>query len=408
MITSLAFFLFLPVRIFEAAVDIDRHEPACGLPQILILAAPLMLLVTALTAVSLYYGIGHPDGFPWIAALIAAALLSATDPVAVLALFKRLDAPRRLRTIMDGESLFKDATAIVLFTLPIAIATGERADVEFFESVGAFLFIFLGGALAGVAVASLAVFVLRACNDAVAVTCCPLCGSGIAFAAGEPGRGWQFGVPGLLFNSDLLSYDRETTSRWSQLLIQAVSGPEKGERLEPLPLVHTSWQVWRDKHPETPVLSTRTGFDRDYSVEPYAAYATGSDIRFPVQGRPARYHPKERVLGVEINGAFKAYPFVEPSRHGESTFTDVVDGQPIVIPFDAQSEGAKARNQRGTCYRRRQPSGSRCMPFIRVQRCLRPRGKGKPLVSVSRLTNSSCRSRESASTNRLWAWRARH
>jgi hypothetical protein len=181
----------------------------------------------------------------------------------------------------------------------------------------------------------------------VAITYCPLCGSGVAFAAGAPGRVRQFGVSGLLFNSDVLLYDRETESLWSQLLMQAVSGPDKGERLAPLPLVHTSWQAWRDKHPETLVLSTKTGFDRDYSVNPYPGYATDDAVRFPVRERSARYHPKERVLGVEVNGTFKAYPLLELSRQGMSTFNDVIDGQLIVIQFDAQSESARALDHRG-------------------------------------------------------------
>jgi CPA1 family monovalent cation:H+ antiporter len=104
----------------------------------------------------LYYGIGHPSGFPWLAALIAGAVLSATDPVAVLALFKRVGAPDRLQTIIDGESLFNDATAIVLFTLLVALATGERETAGLFEGISAFLTIFFGGALAGAAVGSVA------------------------------------------------------------------------------------------------------------------------------------------------------------------------------------------------------------------------------------------------------------
>lgn len=164
---DLIFFVFLPVLIFEAAFNTEVRELFRNLPLILFLALPLMLLATGTTAVILYYGIGHPAGFPWLAALIAAALLSATDPVAVLALFKRFGAPERLRTIIDGESLFNDATAIVLFSVLLALATGERAT-SLSQGTLDFLKIFFGGALAGALVGGVAFLILRVMGGAVA------------------------------------------------------------------------------------------------------------------------------------------------------------------------------------------------------------------------------------------------
>jgi len=165
---ELIFFVFLPVLIFEAAFNTDVRELLKNLPLILFLALPLMLLATGITAVILFYGIGHPDGFPWLAALIAAALLSATDPVAVLALFKRFGAPGRLRTIIDGESLFNDATAIVLFSVLLALATGERATADLSQGTLDFLRIFFGGGLAGALVGGTAFLALRVIDGAVA------------------------------------------------------------------------------------------------------------------------------------------------------------------------------------------------------------------------------------------------
>jgi len=164
---DLVFFLFLPVLIFEAAFNMNRHELGRNLPQILLLAVPLTLLATVVTATLLYFGVGHPQGFPWMAALIAAALLSATDPVAVLALFKRLGAPERLRTIVDGESLFNDATAIVLFVLLLSLASGERSEAGVLDTIGSFVLIFSGGTLAGALVAGLAMAMLRLAGEAV-------------------------------------------------------------------------------------------------------------------------------------------------------------------------------------------------------------------------------------------------
>lgn len=146
---DLVFFVFLPVLIFEAAFNIDGKRLLENLAAILYLAVPLMLLATGVTAAIVYIGIGHPAGFPWLAALLAGALLSATDPAAVLALFKRVGAPERLRILVDGESLFNDATAVILFSLFVTLASGEGGVTSGMSTVGAFLITALGGAFAG-------------------------------------------------------------------------------------------------------------------------------------------------------------------------------------------------------------------------------------------------------------------
>lgn len=146
---DLVFFVFLPVLIFEAAYNIDGRQLLRNLPTILYLAIPLMLVATGVTAAILYFAIDHPSGFPWPAALIAGALLSATDPAAVLALFKRVGAPERLRILVDGESLFNDATAVILFTLLVALAGGGQASASAASAAGTFLIIALGGTVAG-------------------------------------------------------------------------------------------------------------------------------------------------------------------------------------------------------------------------------------------------------------------
>lgn len=106
-------------------------------------------------------------------------------------------------------------------------------------------------------------------NDApVVITFCPLCGSGMAFSALIDGIAHTFGVSGLLYNSDLLLYDRQTQSLWSQLMSQAISGSHKAKRLHSLPVLHTTWQDWKTRHPETLVLSTDTGYSRNYSNSP--------------------------------------------------------------------------------------------------------------------------------------------
>lgn len=179
-------------------------------------------------------------------------------------------------------------------------------------------------------------------GQAVAVTYCPLCGTGVAFAAGTAGEALRFGVSGLLYNSDVLLYDRATESLWSQLRMQAISGPRRGERLVPLPLTHTSWGAWQAAHPDTRVLSTETGYARNYQSDPYRGYASSDALYFPVSRKSGRYHPKERVLGLEIDGRYKAYPFAELARTGKVRIEDAFAGRRIEIRFDAGSESASA------------------------------------------------------------------
>lgn len=188
-------------------------------------------------------------------------------------------------------------------------------------------------------------------NDAfgaepVVVTFCPLCGTGVAYCAQVDGQPLSFGVSGLLYNSDVLLYDRQTDSLWSQLLSQAVSGPMKGARLTAIAVSHTSWQDWRKRHPDTLVLSTETGYARDYTRDPYAGYAQNPALLFPVQGRSARYHPKEQVIGVELNGKAKAYPFAELSRR-RGEVADTVGGQRIIVRFDAEHRTGTVFDARG-------------------------------------------------------------
>jgi len=144
-------------------------------------------------------------------------------------------------------------------------------------------------------------------DRAVVVTFCPLCGTGMAFDAQVGARSLGFGVSGLLYNSDVLLYDRATLSLWSQIMQTAVSGPLKGTRLQSLPLAHTSWADWRRRYPATQVLSTETGFERDYARDPYAGYGQVPRLIFDVQHRDDRFPLKEWVLGVRVADVHKAY-----------------------------------------------------------------------------------------------------
>ncbi len=181
-------------------------------------------------------------------------------------------------------------------------------------------------------------------SEAIVVSFCPLCGSGVAFTATASGRARHFGVSGLLYNSDVLLYDRETDSLWSQLMGQAISGPLKGTPLKQITMAHTSWGDWLGRHPDTLVLSRNTGFKRDYERDPYAGYADSNGVIFPVSHKDPRFHPKERVIGVEIDGQAKAYPFSELAK-SNGKINDQIGAQEFSIVYDDELQSGTILDQ---------------------------------------------------------------
>lgn len=176
-------------------------------------------------------------------------------------------------------------------------------------------------------------------TQAVAITYCPLCGSGMVFSAETGNRILDFGVSGLLFNSDVLLFDRQTESLWSQLRREAVTGEMKGRKLEPLPVTHTTWRDWFGRHPDTTVLSDETGHVRNYDVDPYPSYGRDGRLYFPVAAEDPRYPRKAIVMGLEIDGHFKAYPFPELAG-GPTRFADTFRGVDLEIRYDEQNSTA--------------------------------------------------------------------
>ena len=142
-------------------------------------------------------------------------------------------------------------------------------------------------------------------NDTVAgrpvsVTYCPLCNSALAFDRRLGDRVLSLGTSGRLYLSDLVMYDRQTESLWSQIEGRAIAGMLTGERLERIPVQTISWAQWRDAHPDGWVLSRDTGAERDYGRNPYVGYDEGSSDPFLFDGEAdERLQPKERVLGLE-------------------------------------------------------------------------------------------------------------
>lgn len=185
-------------------------------------------------------------------------------------------------------------------------------------------------------------------GDPLAVVDCPLCGSFTVVDRRAGKRTLEFGVSGLLYQSDVLLYDRQTESLWSQLAGKSVTGPLKGRRLRLLPFELSTWGDWKARHPEGRVLSADTGYARDYGRQPYGGYASSSDLYFPVDRfpPPRGFHPKTRVVGVEIGGVPKAYPFPELEAAG-GTVLERRGGADFRVSCDAASGRVRVEDAAG-------------------------------------------------------------
>lgn len=181
---------------------------------------------------------------------------------------------------------------------------------------------------------------------AINVSYCPLCGSAMVFDRTIDGRTLEFGVSGLLYQSDVLMYDRQTESLWSQLEMAAVSGPQVGRKLHLLPAQHLTWSAWKKEHPDGLVLSTDTGHDRDYSELPYGEYEKSSRLMFPVKSNRQDLPTKAWVAGVVVNGAARAYP--RDQLPDGRVVEDTVGGTPLRVQYDRTSRRMTITDAAGT------------------------------------------------------------
>jgi hypothetical protein len=180
----------------------------------------------------------------------------------------------------------------------------------------------------------------------VALTYCPLTGSAIAFLRELDGKPVEFGTSGKLVNSNLVMYDRATKSEWPQILGRAVQGPRKGARLASVPVAWTTWGQWRSAHPETQVLSTRTGFLRAYGKDPYGSYDDPGSYyhkggaMFPLLSRGDDFRPKEVVIGIDDGSEALAIPKTALRKQG--LITTKLGGDPVVVLYDPSVDDARA------------------------------------------------------------------
>ena len=156
--------LLVPPLVFEAAFHIRLDDLRRDLWLIVLLAVPGVILTTLMVGGVVSWG----TGLALPSALVFGALVAATDPVAVVALFRRLGVPRRLQVLLEGESLFNDGTAIVMFGLMLEIAINGHFDVV--SSVTNFLTVAGGGILTGIILGMLILQVIGRIEDPLVET----------------------------------------------------------------------------------------------------------------------------------------------------------------------------------------------------------------------------------------------
>ena len=165
----------------------------------------------------------------------------------------------------------------------------------------------------------------------VAITYCPLAGSTIAYKRVINDKPVEFGTTGLLYNSNLVMYDRLTDSYWTQIRGEAVIGELSGMKLEKLPLQTMKWKDAKKRFPQAQVLSKETGFSRAYGTDPYTDYYEREEILFPVKNTQSEYDlsTKTIIIGLTINNESRAY--TEFDLITQRNITDTLGGETIKL-----------------------------------------------------------------------------
>ncbi len=173
---NIILYVFIPALLFEGAWNAEIDKLVADWLPIVLLAIPGMVFSLLVVAVVLHFGIG----LEWLLALLVGAIIAPTDPVAVIALFQQLGVPDRLRTLVEGESIFNDGTAgaayelvlaVLLPTLGLAEMSGNPSflNTPVFGIAGEVLWLIFGGLLLGFGVGWVASRLLRRIDDRLVV-----------------------------------------------------------------------------------------------------------------------------------------------------------------------------------------------------------------------------------------------
>lgn len=158
-------------------------------------------------------------------------------------------------------------------------------------------------------------------------------------------RELSFGVSGMLYKSNVLMYDRQTESLWSQVRREAVTGPLTGARLKVLPSTLTTWAKWSRAHPRTEVLSLETGYNRNYSEDPYADYYASRKGFFAFFKPAPGEEEKALVVGLTLDGSARAYP-LELLREKQQLKDDLA-GTAVTLDYRSDTDQISVRTAAG-------------------------------------------------------------
>ncbi len=177
----------------------------------------------------------------------------------------------------------------------------------------------------------------------VLISYCPLCRSGVVYDRRLNGEELIFGNTSALFENDLVMFDWQTNSYWWQVPGRAIVGTLAGQQLTPLPSETMTWASWKQLHPDTVILSRRTGYIRQYERDPFVGFAATIDrgrTPFPTsEFTDTQLNPGAEVLGVVVEGEHRVYPI---ERLGATAINDEIGGRSVAIFIDLERRSGVA------------------------------------------------------------------
>ncbi len=168
-------------------------------------------------------------------------------------------------------------------------------------------------------------------GKAITVSYCPLTATSVCWDASEQPTNSTFGVSGFLYHSNLVLYDRNTESLWSQIDSRSIFGKKKHFPAPTIPIIETSWGTWKKMFPNSKVLNQNTGSNFRYASRPYDGYEVDGGVFYPIGPYAEDLFSKERVLGVRITGSTKVYRFKQFPGKDISLIQDKMDTWNFIV-----------------------------------------------------------------------------
>ena len=178
------------------------------------------------------------------------------------------------------------------------------------------------------------------------VSFCPLTSTGLFFDATVNEKEHTFGVSCLLYNNNLIMYDRVfKETLFPQMCYVGRDGKLNDMQLNFIPIIETTWGAWKELYPNTTVLSDDTGYQRNYSHYPYGDYRTNHDrLLFPLTKEDSRLKRKEIIFGIILNNIQRAYALKDMGKR--AVLNDEIGGTKIVVVFSEEPQLAVALSRK--------------------------------------------------------------